>query len=202
FRDRDHRGRPVVADGGSDAPQCAEEPGHVPRRGVPHVPRADDRDRRAGLRPRADGARSAHPARRRRGAMNARDLEAIPGEPEHFVSTEPFDPTSAARLTPEQERFYLASQWRLMWWKFRRHRLAVVSGVILLLMYGSTLISEVLVPYNLHTRNTDFIYAPPQTVHLFHDGHFIGPFVYALKKSLNMETLRRDYAEDRSRPYP
>src|SRR6185436_13819639 len=98
----------------------------------------------------------------------------------------------ATRLTPEQERFYLASQWRLMWWKFRRHRLAVVSGVILLLMYGSTLISEMLVPYNLHTRNTDFIYAPPQTVHLFHDGHFVGPFVYVLKKSLNMETLRRD----------
>ena len=37
-------------------------------------------------------------------------------------------PTSATRLTPEQERFYLASQWKLMWWKFKRHRVAVVSG--------------------------------------------------------------------------
>jgi peptide/nickel transport system permease protein len=134
--------------------------------------------------------------------MNARDLAAIPGEPEHFVSTAPFDPTSATRLTPEQERFYLASQWMLMWWKFRRHRVAVVSGIILLLMYGSTLVTEVLVPYNLHTRHTDFIYAPPQSVHWFHDGQFVGPFVYPLKKSLNMETLRRDYTEDTSRPYP
>jgi peptide/nickel transport system permease protein len=91
--------------------------------------------------------------------MSARDLAAIPGEPEHFVSTAPFDPTSATRLTPEQERFYLASQWMLMWWKFKRHRVAVVSGIILLLMYGSTLVTEVLVPYNLHTRHTDFIYA-------------------------------------------
>ena len=89
-----------------------------------------------------------------------------------------------------------------MWWKFKRHRVAVVSGIILLLMYGSTLVSEILAPYNLHTRNTDFIYAPPQTVHLFHDGHFVGPFVYGCKKSLNMETLRRDYTEDKSRPYP
>ena len=31
-------------------------------------------------------------------------------------------------MTPEQERFYLASQWQLMWWKFKRHRVAVVSG--------------------------------------------------------------------------
>jgi peptide/nickel transport system permease protein len=134
--------------------------------------------------------------------MTARDLAPLPGEPEHFVSTAPFDPTSAVRLTPEQERFYLASQWMLMWWKFKRHRVAVVSGIILLLMYGSTLVTEVLVPYNLHSRHTDFIYAPPQSVHWIHEGHFVGPFVYALKKTLNMETLRRDYTEDKSRPYP
>ena len=134
--------------------------------------------------------------------MNApRDLTAIPGEPEHFVSTAPFDPTSATRLTPEQERFYLASQWKLMWWKFKRHRVAVISGIILLLMYGSTLVTEVLVPYNLHTRHPDFIYAPPQRVHWVHEGEFVGPFVYPLVKTLNMETLRREYSEDTARPY-
>jgi peptide/nickel transport system permease protein len=123
-------------------------------------------------------------------------------EGDHYVSTEPFDPQSAVRLTPEQERFYLASQWKLMWWKFRLHRVAVVSGIILLLMYGSTLVTEVLAPYNLHTRNTDFIYASPQSVHLLHDGHFLGPFVYEQTKTLDMTTLRRNYAEDRSKPHP
>jgi len=120
----------------------------------------------------------------------------------HFVSTEPFDPGSAARLTPEQERFYLASQWKLMWWKFRLHRVAVVSGIVLLLMYGSTLVTEILAPYNLQTRNTDFIYASPQKVHLFHDGRFVGPFVYAQKKTLDMDTLRRQYTDDKSTPHP
>ncbi len=134
--------------------------------------------------------------------MNAPELAAETGELAHFVSTEPFDPASATRLTPEQERFYLASQWKLMWWKFKRHRVAVVSAVILLLMYASTLVTEVVVPYNLQTRNTDFIYAPPQRVHLFHDGRFVGPFVYELSKTLDMETLRRDYTEDMSEPRP
>jgi len=133
--------------------------------------------------------------------MISTELAAVPGQPAHLVSTAPFDPHAAARLTPEQERFYLASQWKLMWWKFKRHRVAVVSGIILLVMYGSTLVSEVLVPYNLHTRHVDFIYAPPQSVHWIHDGHFAGPFVYELKKTLNMETLRRDYTEDTSRPH-
>ena len=126
----------------------------------------------------------------------------LAADDEHFVSTEPFDPGSAARLTPEQERFYLASQWKLMWWKFKRHRVAVVSGAVLLLMYATTLVSEVLAPYNLHTRNTDFIYASPQRVHLFHDGHFVGPFVYEQKKTLDMKNLQRVYTEDRTKPHP
>jgi peptide/nickel transport system permease protein len=120
---------------------------------------------------------------------------------EHFVSTEPFDPGSAAQLSPEQERLYLASQWKLMWWKFKRHRVAVVSGLVLLVMYGSTLVTEFLAPYNLHTRHTDFIYASPQKVHVFHQGSFIGPFVYDRHKILDMDTLRREYPEDPGVPH-
>ena len=47
---------------------------------------------------------------------------------EHFVSTEPFDPYAAETLTPEQERYYMASQWTLMWFKLRKHRPAVIAG--------------------------------------------------------------------------
>lgn len=117
---------------------------------------------------------------------------------EHFVSTEPFDPRSIEALTPEQERLYMASQWRMMWWRLRRHRLAVVSGVVLALMYLSILVSEILAPYHLHTRHTEFIYAPPQRVHLFHEGRFVGPFVYGTSYRLNMDKLRREYSEDRT----
>ena len=50
----------------------------------------------------------------------------------HYVSGEPFDAHSIEALTPDQERYYLASQWRLMWWKLKRHRLAVVSAVMMI----------------------------------------------------------------------
>ena len=111
----------------------------------------------------------------------------------HYVNPAPFDPYSVEALTPEQERVYMASQWQMIWWKLKGHRLAVISGVILLVMYASILITEVLAPYDLHTRNTDFIYAPPQGIHLFHDGSLVGPFVYGLDYELNMETLKREY---------
>ncbi|MGQ0653631.1 MAG: ABC transporter permease [Betaproteobacteria bacterium] len=121
---------------------------------------------------------------------------------EHYVANEPFEPYAAEKLTPEQERFYRASQWQIMWWKFRRHKIAVVAAAILLALYASILVSEVLSPYNLHSRDTRHIYAPPQEVHFFHDGKFLGPFVYGYGMKLNMETLKREFTPDPAKPQP
>ena len=117
-----------------------------------------------------------------------------------WVDPEPFDPEAERPLTPEQERFYTASQWQLVWWRFRRHRLAVVAFWFLLLIYASTLISEFVAPYALDSRHARHVYAPPQAVHLFHEGRFIGPFVYPYSFELNMETLEREYTFDEATP--
>jgi peptide/nickel transport system permease protein len=119
---------------------------------------------------------------------------------DHFVNKEPWDPYVSERLTAEQEKYYMAGQWKLMWWRFRRHRPAVVSAIFLALVYFSTVISEFIAPYDLHTRHSAYIFAPPQQVHVMHDGQFIGPFVYALKTTRDMETLQRVYAPDTSKP--
>ncbi|MBB3233744.1 ABC transporter permease [Phyllobacterium endophyticum] len=120
-----------------------------------------------------------------------------PGAPlQHYVSTAPFDPMSVEVMTDEQARIHLASQTRLMWWKFKRHKLALVSGIFLLLLYGMIVIAEFLAPYNLHTRNVDFIHSPPQRVHFFHDGNFVGPFVYGREMKLDMESLKRVYTNN------
>jgi peptide/nickel transport system permease protein len=121
---------------------------------------------------------------------------------EHYVNREPWDPYVAERLTAEQEKYYMAGQWKLMWWRFRRHRPAVVSMVFLALMYLSTVISEFIAPYNLQTRSSAYIFAPPQQVHLFHDGKFFGPFVYGHKTTRDMETLQRVYTPDPTKPQP
>lgn len=120
-----------------------------------------------------------------------------PGAPlGHYVSAAPFDPMSVEAMTKEQLRVYQASQLRLMWWKFKRHRLALASGIFLAVLYAMILICEFLAPYNLHTRNVDFIHTPPQRVHLFHDGEFVGPFVYGRTMTLDMDTLRRVYTDN------
>jgi peptide/nickel transport system permease protein len=131
--------------------------------------------------------------------MSAADGKSGSATLDHFVSRAPFDPYAIEVISPEQERFYMASQWKLMWWKLKRHKLAVWSGALLIFMYLSILVCEIIVPYNLDTRNTDFLYAPPQTIRLFHDGKLIGPFVYGLNTHRNMEEMRWEYRTDRSR---
>lgn len=111
----------------------------------------------------------------------------------HFVSEAPFDPQAVERMTPAQERFYMASEWRMVWWKLRRHRVAVLSGVILLTLYVMILICEFLAPYGVDTRNVDFIYAPPMRVRIFDQGRLVRPFVYGYDYRLDMNDLERVY---------
>lgn len=121
---------------------------------------------------------------------------------EHYVSNEPFNPNENDEIEEGKREQFCASQWTLMWWKLKRHKVAVISGFILLAMYATTLVSEWVAPYNQHTRQTDHIYAPPQWVHFFDQGKFIGPFVYGFDYKLNMTTLKREYKPNPSKVYP
>jgi peptide/nickel transport system permease protein len=121
----------------------------------------------------------------------------------HYVSEEAFDPeaTVAAGSEPSQ-RYLNASQGQIIWWRFKRHRLAYLALWLLVAAYASIVVTELIAPYALHTRHTDHIFAPPQGVHVMHEGRFVGPFVYPFKYSLNMENLKREYTPDRTRPQP
>jgi peptide/nickel transport system permease protein len=52
-------------------------------------------------------------------------------------------PTKVAPAEPEA-RLYVASQWQLMWWRFSKHRVALASGIVVLLIYLVALFPEVL----------------------------------------------------------
>ncbi len=120
----------------------------------------------------------------------------------HYVSPAPFDPYSVETMTPAQERFYRAPPILLMWWRLRRHRVAVVSGALLLAFYLMILFCEFLAPYALDSRHTDFIYAPPQRLHLFDEGRPAWPFVNGYRYRLDMTNLRRVYTPDPAKHQP
>ena len=117
-------------------------------------------------------------------------------ELEHYVSDAPYDPYSIENNEANESPLAHASQLRLMWYYFRQHRLALASGIFLVLAYLSILLSEFLAPYNLHTRHTDYIYAPPASIHIFRDGSLVRPYTYGQTMTLDMNTLRRNYSDN------
>jgi peptide/nickel transport system permease protein len=112
----------------------------------------------------------------------------------------PAESTKKARAT---EQAYVAPQWKLMYWKFRRHRMAVVSVFVLALFYLIAAFCEFVAPYNPETFSTRYTAAPPTRVHLFDsNGTFHGPFIYGSKRDRDLVTLRPLFVEDRSVIYP
>ncbi|MFM9860762.1 ABC transporter permease [Pseudoxanthobacter sp. M-2] len=123
-------------------------------------------------------------------------MSAEPPRTGHYVDKEPFDAYEAEALTAEQERYFQASQWRIIWMRFRRHKLAVISLFVLGLFYLTVPFAEIIAPYDPNTRSNQHLHAPPQLIHLFHEGEFVGPFVYGMKAEVNLEDMRWVYEDD------
>ena len=97
-----------------------------------------------------------------------------------------------------EERVSVASQWQLMWWRFRKHRLAMVSAGIVALFYLGVIFADFLAYADPYASEGQRTLLPPQAIHLFDDGRF-APFVYGIKGERDLTTFKRVYVEDTSR---
>jgi peptide/nickel transport system permease protein len=92
----------------------------------------------------------------------------------------------------------------LVWWKFKRNRVAVVGGVILITFYLSfVFLPEIISPYGLQ-HSSDYAEAGPTPIHFVDQaGKFhLQPFVYGMEQKLDFKTRARTYVEDTTRMYP
>src|SRR5579875_2181241 len=99
------------------------------------------------------------------------------------------------------ERRYMVSQWRLMGRRFVRSRAALVGGVVIGILYLTAMFANFLAPYSVVDGFLQKHYAPPQGIHLFHDGRF-EPYIYPIKLTIDPTSLRKVYTVDRSRVIP
>ncbi len=99
---------------------------------------------------------------------------------------------SLERAEKTQQAYYTASQWRLMWRRLRRHKLAMIGGTILLLFYLSAIFAPFLSPYDPHEPFDEYLNAPPQVLRFWDENGFsLRPFVYGLKGARDPKTLAR-----------
>ena len=102
------------------------------------------------------------------------------------------------RLSADETRF-AASQWTMIWRRFRRNRAANVGGAIVLLFYLVALFADFVAPYTLTTRFTGQIYLPPQQIHFLDEGAF-RPYVYEVTTEFDAN-LRRVYRQGDKKIY-
>ncbi|MCC6458229.1 MAG: ABC transporter permease [Caldilineaceae bacterium] len=107
-------------------------------------------------------------------------------------------------VAPSQdEKVYVASAWTLMWWRFRRHKVALISTVIVLLLYLVALFCEFVAPYDPGSMFSKYKFHPPTSIHVVDaEGNWHMPFVYQTVRELDRETLRNTYNKDTSIRYP
>ncbi|WP_204112453.1 ABC transporter permease [Shimia biformata] len=92
------------------------------------------------------------------------------------------------------------ANWRLIFRRFREHKLGYFSALFLLISYLSLPIAGFIAPYSPNFRHADHLYAPPQGIHLFHEGSFIGPHVYPITAEVDMEDFSWKYIPDTENP--
>ena len=100
------------------------------------------------------------------------------------------------------EREYIASHWKLVWWRFIRHRLAIVATVVIVLFYFIAIFAEFLTIHDPHKFSADRPFLGPQRVHLFRGFRPVRPYVYGIIESRDPVTLKNLYAADESVRYP
>ena len=111
------------------------------------------------------------------------------------------DESIAHQMMSSEKIAFATSQWRMMWRKFIRNRIAVIGGIVILLFYLTALLANFVAPYTLEQRMTAYSFLPPQRVHFFTEGRF-QPFVYGLKGSRDPKTLMRIYVPDPEKRIP
>ncbi|WP_299028156.1 ABC transporter permease [uncultured Sulfitobacter sp.] len=107
-----------------------------------------------------------------------------------------------ADLSAPERSDFDAPSYVLIWRKFRRHKLGLISGLFLLVCYLILPVAGFVAPYTANERSADYLYHPPQEINLWHEGSFIGPYVYATTAIADLENYRWRYSVDTTTPMP
>ena len=99
--------------------------------------------------------------------------------------------------TQEEERISIASNWTLVWWRFRKNVLAVVSTVILLFLASVVLIPDFFATMDPEETNARLAFIPVQRIHWLDEGQ-LKPWVPSVVGKRDPVTLAMKWTTDES----
>jgi peptide/nickel transport system permease protein len=104
-------------------------------------------------------------------------------------------PAPEERVTPGDQRVFVASQWQLMWWRFRKHKVALVSAAVIALFYMVVIGADFLAYADPNVSEAQRSLMPPQRLYWFDGGRF-APYVHGFKGARDPQTFKRVYVAD------
>ncbi len=110
----------------------------------------------------------------------------------------------SAEINLKEDKAVARTQWQLIWKQFKRHKLAIVGLIILVIMYFiGVLFPAFVAPYGKFTE-FDYTYLPPHKLHFIdEEGNFhLRPFIYNSTQKMDPDTWEMIYTPDTSRMYP
>ncbi len=115
---------------------------------------------------------------------------------------EPKSPApDTAFVESEHAGVEVASQWRLMWWKFKHHKMAMIGGVVVLIYYIVAMFAEFFAPVQVTTYSAEYHESPPQQVHFFRDGKF-DPYVLGYRYERDPVSTKKIWYLDEEKIIP
>lgn len=110
-------------------------------------------------------------------------------------------PAAEAQTKDENLSIEVASQWQLMWWKFRKHRLAMLGATVVIIYYIVALLADFIAPVSPSTYLADYVYAPPQTINFIRDGQ-LAPYVNGYAFERDPVSLKKIWVLDETKIVP
>lgn len=112
--------------------------------------------------------------------------------------------TDITAINIPPDRAAVASQWQLIWWAFKRHRLAMVALFVTIAMYVVALVPGFFALNDPTQQNARATFHPPESVHFIDttDGFSLGLYFRPAKLTRDPETLAAVFVEDTSRKIP
>jgi peptide/nickel transport system permease protein len=106
-------------------------------------------------------------------------------------------PTEHATISQAEDRVSVAPNWKLVWWRFRKNKLAVVSAVVLIVFYAIVLVPAFFATQEPEETSAKQAFIPPQRIAFFRGGYFMS--VPAVAGKRNPVTLRMEWTVDPDR---
>ncbi len=97
--------------------------------------------------------------------------------------------------TVSAQRIFVATQWQLMWWRFRKHKLAMIAAAIIILFYVGVVFADFLAYADPQISEAQRSLLPPQPIH-WYDGDTFRPHVFGLTGKRDPKTFKRVYQPD------